>query len=115
MIGHRNENSKGHIITIEDPIEFIHEHRGCMVTQREVGVDTPIFDVALENTLRQAPDVIMIGEIRTREKMDYAVALAETGHLCLATIHANNANQALDRIINFSLPIYSSKSGWTYR
>jgi len=101
MIGHRNENSKGHIITIEDPIEFIHEHRGCMVTQREVGVDTPIFDVALENTLRQAPDVIMIGEIRTREKMDYAVALAETGHLCLATIHANNANQALDRIINF--------------
>ena len=101
MIGHRNENSKGHIITIEDPIEFIHEHRGCMVTQREVGVDTPSFDVALKNTLRQAPDVIMIGEIRNRETMDYAVAFAETGHLCLATLHANNANQALDRIINF--------------
>ena len=101
MIGHRNENSKGHIITIEDPIEFIHEHRGCMVTQREVGVDTPSFDVALKNTLRQAPDVIMIGEIQTRETMDYAVAFAETGHLCLATLHANNANQALDRIINF--------------
>ncbi|MCB1646064.1 MAG: PilT/PilU family type 4a pilus ATPase [Pseudomonadales bacterium] len=101
MIGHRNANSKGHIITIEDPIEFIHEHRGCMVTQREVGVDTPSFDVALKNTLRQAPDVIMIGEIRSRETMDYAVAFAETGHLCLATLHANNANQALDRIINF--------------
>ena len=101
MIGHRNENSKGHIITIEDPIEFIHEHRGCMVTQREVGVDTPSFDVALKNTLSQAPDVIMIGEIRTRETMDYAVTFAETGHLCLATLHANNANQALDRIINF--------------
>lgn len=101
MIGYRNENSKGHIITIEDPIEFIHEHRGCMVTQREVGVDTPSFEVALKNTLRQAPDVIMIGEIRTRETMDYAVAFAETGHLCLATLHANNANQALDRIINF--------------
>ena len=101
MTGHRNENSKGHIITIEDPIEFIHEHRGCMVTQREVGVDTPSFDVALKNTLRQAPDVIMVGEIRTRETMDYAVAFAETGHLCLATLHANNAHQALDRIINF--------------
>jgi twitching motility protein PilU len=101
MIGHRNAHSKGHIITIEDPIEFIHEHRGCMVTQREVGVDTPSFDVALKNTLRQAPDVIMVGEIRTRETMDYAVAFAETGHLCLATLHANNANQALDRIINF--------------
>ena len=101
MIGHRNANSKGHIITIEDPIEFIHEHRGCMVTQREVGVDTPSFDVALKNTLRQAPDVIMIGEIRSAETMDYAVTFAETGHLCLATLHANNANQALDRIINF--------------
>ena len=101
MIGHRNEHSKGHIITIEDPIEFIHEHRGCMVTQREVGVDTPSFEIALKNTLRQAPDVIMIGEIRTRETMDYAIAFAETGHLCLATLHANNANQALDRIINF--------------
>ena len=101
MIGYRNENSKGHIITIEDPIEFVHEHRGCMVTQREVGVDTPSFEVALKNTLRQAPDVIMIGEIRTRETMDHAVVFAETGHLCLATLHANNANQALDRIINF--------------
>ena len=101
MIGHRNEKSKGHIITIEDPIEFIHEHRGCMVTQREVGVDTPSFEVALKNTLRQAPDVIMIGEIRTRETMDHAVVFAETGHLCLATLHANNANQALDRVINF--------------
>ncbi len=101
MIGYRNQNSKGHIITIEDPIEFVHEHRGCMVTQREVGVDTPSFEVALKNTLRQAPDVIMIGEIRSSETMDYAVAFAETGHLCLATLHANNANQALDRIINF--------------
>ena len=101
MVGHRNIHSKGHIITIEDPIEFIHEHRGCMVTQREVGVDTPSFDVALKNTLRQAPDVIMVGEVRTRETMDYALAFAETGHLCLATLHANNANQALDRIINF--------------
>ena len=101
MIGHRNANSKGHIITIEDPIEFIHEHRGCMVTQREVGVDTPSFDVALKNTLRQAPDVIMVGEVRTRETMDYALTFAETGHLCMATLHANNANQALDRIINF--------------
>ena len=101
MIGHRNMNTKGHIITIEDPIEFIHEHKGCMVTQREVGVDTPSFEIALKNTLRQAPDVIMIGEIRTRETMDYAVTFAETGHLCLATLHANNANQALDRIINF--------------
>jgi twitching motility protein PilU len=101
MIGYRNKNSKGHIITIEDPIEFVHEHAGCMVTQREVGVDTPSFEIALKNTLRQAPDVIMIGEIRTSETMDYAIAFAETGHLCLATLHANNANQALDRIINF--------------
>ena len=101
MIGYRNEKSEGHIITIEDPIEYIHEHKGCMVTQREVGVDTPSFEVALKNTLRQAPDVIMIGEIRSAETMDYAVAFAETGHLCLATLHANNANQALDRIINF--------------
>jgi twitching motility protein PilU len=98
MLGHRNAHSNGHIITIEDPIEFIHEHRGCMVTQREVGVDTPSFEVALKNTLRQAPDVIMVGEIRTRETMDYAVAFAETGHLCLATLHAN---QALERIIHF--------------
>jgi len=101
MIGYRNEKSQGHIITIEDPIEFVHDHRGCMVTQREVGVDTPSFEVALKNTLRQAPDVIMIGEIRTRDTMDHAIAFAETGHLCLATLHANNANQALDRIINF--------------
>jgi twitching motility protein PilU len=101
MIGHRNKNSKGHIITIEDPIEFIHQHQGCIVTQREVGIDTDSFDVALKNTLRQAPDVILIGEIRTRETMDKAIAFAETGHLCLATLHANNANQALDRIIHF--------------
>ena len=101
MVGYRNKNSKGHIITIEDPIEYLHEHQGCMVTQREVGVDTPSFEVALKNTLRQAPDVIMIGEIRSSETMDYAVAFAETGHLCMATLHANNANQALDRIINF--------------
>ena len=101
MIGYRNKNSSGHIISIEDPIEFIHQHQGCIVTQREVGIDTESFDIALKNTLRQAPDVILIGEIRTRETMDYAVAFAETGHLCLATLHANNANQALDRIINF--------------
>jgi len=101
MIGHRNEHSSGHIISIEDPIEFIHQHRGCIVTQREVGVDTDSFEVALKNTLRQAPDVIMIGEVRTRETMEHAVAFAETGHLCLCTLHANNANQALDRIIHF--------------
>jgi len=104
MIGHRNRNSKGHIISIEDPIEFIHQHQGCIVTQREVGLDTDSFEVALKNTLRQAPDVIMIGEVRSRETMDYAVAFAETGHLCLCTLHANNANQALDRIINFFPP-----------
>ncbi len=101
MIGHRNENSHGHIISIEDPIEFIHQHKGCIVTQREVGLDTESFEVALKNTLRQAPDVIMIGEVRTRETMNYAITFAETGHLCLATLHANNANQALDRIIHF--------------
>jgi twitching motility protein PilU len=101
MIGHRNEHSSGHIISIEDPIEFVHQHRGCIVTQREVGVDTDSFEVALKNTLRQAPDVIMIGEVRTRETMEHALAFAETGHLCLCTLHANNANQALDRIINF--------------
>ncbi len=101
MIGHRNGNSKGHIISIEDPIEYIHQHKGCIVTQREVGLDTESFDIALKNTLRQAPDVIMIGEIRTRETMEYAVAFSETGHLVLATLHANNANQALDRIIHF--------------
>ncbi|HEY5604095.1 MAG TPA: PilT/PilU family type 4a pilus ATPase [Gammaproteobacteria bacterium] len=101
MIGHRNRNSTGHIITVEDPIEFIHEHDGCVVTQREVGVDTKNFESALKNTLRQAPDVILIGEVRTRETMEHALAFAETGHLCLTTLHANNANQALDRIINF--------------
>ena len=101
MIGYRNEYSFGHILTIEDPIEYVHAHRNCIVTQREVGVDTQSFDNALKNALRQAPDVILIGEIRTRETMDYAVVFAETGHLCLATLHANNANQALDRIINF--------------
>lgn len=101
MIGHRNHNSRGHIITIEDPIEFVHQHAGCIITQREVGIDTVSFEVALKNTLRQAPDVILIGEIRTREVMDYAIAFAETGHLVLATLHANNANQALDRIIHF--------------
>lgn len=101
MIGHRNRNSSGHIISIEDPIEFIHQHESCIVTQREVGVDTDSFEVALKNTLRQAPDVIMIGEVRSRETMEYALAFAETGHLCLCTLHANNANQALDRIINF--------------
>ena len=101
MIGHRNRNSRGHIISIEDPIEYIHQHENCIVTQREVGIDTESFDIALKNTLRQAPDVIMIGEIRSKETMDYAVTFAETGHLCLATLHANNANQALDRIINF--------------
>jgi twitching motility protein PilU len=101
MIGYRNEYSYGHIITIEDPIEFVHDHRNCIVTQREVGVDTETFETALKNTLRQAPDVILIGEIRARETMDYAIQFAETGHLCLATLHANNANQALDRIINF--------------
>lgn len=101
MIGHRNENSRGHIITVEDPIEFVHQHRGCIVTQREVGIDTESFEVALKNMLRQAPDVIMIGEVRTREAMEQAITFAETGHLCLCTLHANNANQALDRIIHF--------------
>ena len=101
MIGHRNRNSKGHIISIEDPIEFIHQHQGCIVTQREVGLDTDSFEVALKNTLRQAPDVILIGEVRTRETMEHAIAFAETGHLCLCTLHANNANQALDRVIHF--------------
>nr|WP_314623192.1 PilT/PilU family type 4a pilus ATPase [uncultured Noviherbaspirillum sp.] len=101
MVGHRNENSYGHIITVEDPVEYIHPHKNCIVTQREIGVDTADWGTALKNTLRQAPDVILIGEIRDRESMDYAVAFAETGHLCLATMHANSANQALDRIINF--------------
>jgi twitching motility protein PilU len=101
MIGYRNQNSTGHILTIEDPIEFDHKHAGCVVTQREVGIDTDSYDIALKNSLRQAPDVIMIGEIRSRDTMDYGIAFAETGHLCLSTLHANNANQAMDRIINF--------------
>ena len=101
MIGYRNQNSSGHIISIEDPIEYVHRHQGCIITQREVGVDTESFETALKNTLRQAPDVILIGEIRARETMSHAIAFAETGHLCLSTLHANSANQALDRIINF--------------
>jgi twitching motility protein PilU len=101
MLGHRNEATHGHIITIEDPVEFVHPHRNCIVTHREVGVDTESWHAALKNTLRQAPDVIMIGEIRDRETMEHAVTFAETGHLCLATLHSNSANQALDRIINF--------------
>ena len=101
MVGYRNENSHGHIITIEDPVEFVHPHKNCVITQREVGVDTDSFEAALKNSLRQAPDVIQIGEIRDRETMEHAIAFAETGHLCLATLHANSANQALDRIINF--------------
>lgn len=101
MIGHRNKNQAGHIITIEDPIEFVHQHEKSIVTQREIGVDTDNWENALKNTLRQAPDVILIGEIRDRETMEHAIAFSETGHLCLATLHANNANQALDRIINF--------------
>jgi twitching motility protein PilU len=101
MVDHRNENSQGHIITIEDPVEFVHPHKNCIVTQREVGIDTEGWESALKNTLRQAPDVILMGEIRDRETMDHAVAFAETGHLCMATLHANSSNQALDRIINF--------------
>jgi twitching motility protein PilU len=104
MVGHRNANSRGHIITIEDPVEYVHTHQSCVITQREVGVDTESWFGALKNTLRQAPDVIMIGEIRERETMEYGIQFAETGHLCLATLHANNANQALDRIINFFPP-----------
>ncbi|MDN5936957.1 MAG: PilT/PilU family type 4a pilus ATPase [Nitrosospira sp.] len=101
MIGHRNANSKGHIISIEDPVEYVHPHQGCVITQREVGVDTESWHAALKNTLRQAPDVILIGEIRDKATMEYGIQFAETGHLCLATLHANSANQALDRIINF--------------
>jgi twitching motility protein PilU len=101
MVDYRNENSFGHIITIEDPVEFVHPHKNCIVTQREVGIDTEGWEAALKNTLRQAPDVILMGEIRDRETMEHAVAFAETGHLCMATLHANSANQALDRIINF--------------
>jgi len=101
MVGYRNEKTRGHIVTIEDPVEYVHAHRGCVVTHREVGVDTDSWHTALKNTLRQAPDVIMIGEIRDRETMEYAIQFAETGHLVLATLHANSSNQALDRIINF--------------
>lgn len=101
MIGNRNEKSQGHIITIEDPIEFVHEHRQCLITQREIGVDTDSYQDALKNALRQSPDVILIGEIRDRETMEHAITFSETGHLCLATLHANSANQAIDRIINF--------------
>ena len=101
MIDYRNETGTGHIITIEDPIEYVHPHKGCIVTQREVGIDTESYETALKNTLRQAPDVILIGEVRDRKTMDHAIAFAETGHLCLCTLHANNANQAMDRIINF--------------
>jgi len=111
MIGHRNRNSKGHIISIEDPIEYIHQHEGCIISQREVGIDTDSFEVALKNTLRQAPDVIMIGEVRTQETMSYAITFAETGHLCLATLHANNANQALDRIMHF-FPAEQQRQLW---
>jgi twitching motility protein PilU len=101
MVDYRNQNSYGHIITVEDPIEYVHDHKNCIVTQREIGVDTDSWGIALKNTLRQAPDVILMGEIRDRETMDYAIAFAETGHLALATLHANSANQAIDRIINF--------------
>ncbi|CAG0912136.1 unnamed protein product, partial [Cyprideis torosa] len=101
LIDYRNRNADGHIITIEDPIEYVHPHRRSIVNQREVGVDTDSYEDALKNTLRQAPDVILIGEIRSQETMEHALAFAETGHLCLSTLHANNANQALDRIINF--------------
>ena len=101
LVDHRNKNSYGHIITVEDPIEFIHEHKNCIITQREIGVDTDSWEIALKNTMRQAPDVILMGEIRDRQTMDLAIAFAETGHLCLATLHANSTNQAIDRIINF--------------
>jgi len=101
MVGYRNANTRGHIVTIEDPVEYVHPHNLCVVTQREVGVDTESWHAALKNTLRQAPDVILIGEIRDRETMEYGIQFAETGHLCLATLHANSANQALDRVINF--------------
>jgi twitching motility protein PilU len=101
MVDWRNENAYGHIITVEDPVEFVHPHKNCIVTQREVGVDTEGWEIALKNTLRQAPDVILMGEIRDRETMEHAIQFAETGHLCLATLHANNSNQAFDRIVNF--------------
>ena len=115
MIDYRNANAQGHIITIEDPIEFVHSHKQSVVNQREVGMDTDSYQDALENTLRQAPDVILIGEIRTRETMEHAIAFAETGHLCLSTLHANNANQALDRIINFSRRIAAISCCWICR
>jgi len=101
MVDHRNQNSFGHIITIEDPVEFVHPHKNCIITQREVGLDTDSWEQALKNALRQAPDVILMGEVRDRETMEHAIAFSETGHLCMATLHANSANQALDRIINF--------------
>src|SRR5262245_52500761 len=101
MVGYRNEKTRGHIVTIEDPVEYVHQHKGCVITHREVGVDTENWHAALKNTLRQAPDVILIGEIRDRETMEYGIQFAETGHLVLATLHANSANQALDRVINF--------------
>ena len=101
MVGYRNEKTRGHIVTIEDPVEYVHQHKGCVITHREVGVDTDSWHTALKNTLRQAPDVILIGEVRERETMEHAIAFAETGHLCLCTLHANNSNQAMDRIINF--------------
>jgi len=101
MIGYRNEHSYGHIVTIEDPVEYVHEHRNCIITQREVGTDTDSWEAALKNALRQAPDVILIGEIRDRETMEHAIAFAETGHLCMGTLHANNANQAMERVLNF--------------
>jgi len=101
MVGYRNEKTRGHIVTIEDPVEYVHQHKGCVITHREIGVDTDSWHMALKNTLRQAPDVILIGEVRDRETMEYGIQFAETGHLVLATLHANSANQALDRIINF--------------
>jgi len=101
LVDYRNENSYGHIITVEDPIEFVHPHKNCVVTQREVGLDTDNWEIALKNTLRQAPDVILMGEVRDRETMEHAIVFAETGHLCVATLHANSTNQALDRVVNF--------------
>lgn len=109
LIGFRNRNSRGHILTIEDPVEFVHDHAKCMITQREVGLDTESFDAALKSSLRQAPDVILIGEIRSQETMEYALSFAETGHLCIATLHANNANQAIDRIMHLVPPSQHDK------
>ncbi|BBI48096.1 hypothetical protein HORIV_05170 [Vreelandella olivaria] len=115
MVQQRNETVGGHIISIEDPIEYLHPHKRAIVNQREVGIDTESFEVALKNTLRQAPDVILIGEIRTRETMEHALTFAETGHLCLATLHANNANQALERITHFFPMSAMSRYGWIFR